>query len=115
MNHEVKEKWVKALRSNEYTQGKNYLNCGDKYCCLGVLTDLYVKETGQEWKKYHTDLKSFENKTCVLPKVVVDWAGLTKDVGDDVIVNDYPSSLVGCNDGLELSFNQIADLIESQL
>lgn len=38
------EKWVKALRSGNYEQGKNYLlniiNKGKKYCCLGVATDI---------------------------------------------------------------------------
>jgi hypothetical protein len=31
-----KRRWVKALRSGEYTQGKQYLKAGASYCCLGV-------------------------------------------------------------------------------
>jgi hypothetical protein len=115
MNVNVKEKWVKALRSNEYTQGKNYLNCCGKYCCLGVLTDLYLKETTQEWEEPNARIKAFDGRTCVLPKIVQQWAGLYSDLGDEIIVNGEPASLVGCNDSLGLNFNEIADLIESQL
>lgn len=39
--------WVKALRSGEYKQGYGYLHYKrggkDKFCCLGVLCDLAVK------------------------------------------------------------------------
>jgi hypothetical protein len=44
---EVREKWVAALRSGEYTQGTRALNRDGKFCCLGILCDLYHKETGQ--------------------------------------------------------------------
>lgn len=37
MNKELKRKWIKALRSGEYEQGKDYLFAGGAYCCLGVL------------------------------------------------------------------------------
>lgn len=44
MNPEIKTKWVEALRSGKYKQGKKSLRSreGDKYCCLGVLCDLYA-------------------------------------------------------------------------
>ena len=35
---DIKEKWLTALRSGEYKQGKYYLkNDNNCYCCLGVL------------------------------------------------------------------------------
>lgn len=39
MDAELKAKWLKALRSGEYTQGKGKLyNYEDRaYCCIGVL------------------------------------------------------------------------------
>ena len=37
MNPELKEKWVKALRSGEYKQAFLSLRSGQSYCCLGVL------------------------------------------------------------------------------
>lgn len=47
MNPEVKAKWIDALTSGEYSQTKRCLRDKNGYCCLGVLTDLYIKETGQ--------------------------------------------------------------------
>jgi hypothetical protein len=41
MNEELKQKWVEALRSGKYKQGKQALrNKADCYCCLGVLCEL---------------------------------------------------------------------------
>lgn len=44
MKPELKKRWVKALRSGKYKQGKNYLRRqtpeGDRYCCLGVLCEI---------------------------------------------------------------------------
>lgn len=37
MDQELKEKWVKALRSGEYPQGEGFLFMNGAYCCLGVL------------------------------------------------------------------------------
>jgi hypothetical protein len=37
MDAELKAKWVKALRSGEFLQGKTFLESGGRYCCLGVL------------------------------------------------------------------------------
>ena len=42
MNRELMKKWIAALRSGEYAQGKDYLyhpdeNGDEAYCCLGVL------------------------------------------------------------------------------
>jgi len=42
------KKWVEALRSGEYEQGKGILCMDDeisgdwKYCCLGVACDIFV-------------------------------------------------------------------------
>jgi hypothetical protein len=41
MNLEIKQKWLEALRSGKYEQGRRVLrSADDKYCCLGVLCDL---------------------------------------------------------------------------
>ena len=49
MKPSIKKRWLEALRGGKYKQGRNYLRAKDKngelhYCCLGVLTDLYIKE-----------------------------------------------------------------------
>lgn len=45
MRPDVKAKWITALRSGEYRQGRGSLREHDAYCCLGVLCDLHAKET----------------------------------------------------------------------
>lgn len=41
INRELMQKWVAALRSGYYKQGKGKLRpYEDKYCCLGVLCNL---------------------------------------------------------------------------
>jgi hypothetical protein len=40
MDPEIKAKWVEALRSGRYEQGRMMLLHEGRYCCLGVLCDL---------------------------------------------------------------------------
>lgn len=41
MSPELKEKWVAALRSGKYKQGKKVLRTYENtFCCLGVLCDI---------------------------------------------------------------------------
>jgi len=68
MDPRIRDMWADALESGEYSKGQGYLKLSGEYCCLGVLTDLYVKETGDEnvWK-YNND---------TLTNTVMEWAGL---------------------------------------
>lgn len=48
---EYKERWLKALRSGDYSQGKGYLKTIDnRYCCLGVLCDIFSEKVNGTWK-----------------------------------------------------------------
>lgn len=40
MNLEIRDKWVKALRSSKYKKGKGVLRSRDCFCVLGVLCDV---------------------------------------------------------------------------
>jgi len=45
MKQELKDKWIAALRSGDYIQGRGWLKYQDtdgvnKWCCLGVLADV---------------------------------------------------------------------------
>lgn len=129
MKKEIKKKWVAALRSGKYKQVKNALHVEKKgFCCLGVLTDIYMKEKGIEegWrvsgKSFVTGACEFkltkkgEYETCaVLPEKVSRWAGL-KGISDPLVQN---TRLSQHNDGVEMvskkTFKQIADLIQDEL
>lgn len=106
-NKERIKKWVDALRSGKYKQARGALreNVGEgeyTYCCLGVATDIYEKETGNEieWK----------NKEY-LPLEVMDWYGLEANNPELTVDSyDYPASEL--NDELFWSFRDIADAVE---
>jgi hypothetical protein len=132
MKQEIKDKWVAALRSGEYSQTSSYLHDGKGFCCLGVLTDIYTKENGLDWDRGN-DCKGEYYSVCSsfleLPKSVVEWAELprrdprvklsddihieyTEEVGDMEFI-----SLSQLNDGIyaaPLTFSKIADIIENQ-
>lgn len=108
MNKEIADKWVAALRSGQYKQGRKYLRCGNQYCCLGVLCEVVgvipTKEivTDLPGTEFVYDGKKHSLSTGVLQKTAMaDDQGCLPD-------GRYLSRL---ND-LGLTFDQIADLIE---
>ena len=108
MNSSVKQIWINALRSGKYEQGQGSLNEDGKFCCLGVLTDLFIRETNQEWEEHYDNCFAFEDSFCFLPPSVQEWARL----------NNAPQvngrSLPMINDE-GASFEELADLIEEHL
>lgn len=60
MNPEIKAKWVAALRSGDYEQGRGYLHRGG-FCCLGVACDLFIKETGRACWDGDGDFDDFDD------------------------------------------------------
>lgn len=75
MKPEIKQKWIAALRSGEYEQGKAFLKYDNKFCCLGVLCDLHAKETGAEWDMWCGSYLYYDADTMI-PQQVADWAGI---------------------------------------
>ena len=127
MNTQVKEKWLNALRSGEYSQETGRLRTNGGFCCLGVLCDLYAQETNQEWILnpgdcdegiWSPDYWSFVGGAQeLLPLSVRQWAGLKCDSPTVELEDEYGSyniSLAELNDNGS-TFKQIADLIEAQL
>ena len=112
MNPEIKKRWVEALRSGEYRQGKIRLKGSSGFCCLGVLTDLYLKETNQDWTYcLKQNLYQFSNSSHLLCDEVMEWAEL-KNNNPSVIIDNNETSLAKLNDS-NLDFLEIASLIES--
>lgn len=112
MNQEVKERWLKALRSGEYPKVRGYLKTLEGYCCLGVLCDLYSKETGIQWDNYDGSY-SFMGADGVPPPKVKNWAD-TNPTFPSVKFKGILFNLQTLNDYERLTFNEIADLIEEQ-
>lgn len=130
MNPEVKQKWIDALRSGKYDQGKEKLRSVQGYCCLGVLCDLYSQEQDVEWEfrgneetyLQPQDYWYFEGESEFLPESVRDWSGLPVgnpsvrvDVTEEDDENDwfYTDEIANLNDS-GYTFNELSKLIEQQ-
>lgn len=126
MNSVIKEKWVAALRSGKYEQGRDRLatitNYDETtYCCLGVLCELAVEE-GIAIKTKEISSFNYDNDRSYPPESVCKWA--------EFKISEYPypeeisyirNPMIGeynlgeYNDSKGYSFKQIADLIENNL
>lgn len=105
MNQEIKEKWVKALRSGKYKQGGGFLRKGDRFCCLGVLCDVVDPEGWGEWDSYTNSRPHFSCHLLPGPEVLVD-------VGTNIL---SVRKLSFMNDVERKSFQEIANYIEGRL
>jgi hypothetical protein len=115
MLNENAKKWIAALRSGKYAQGRAMLNSMDmKFCCLGVACEVAIqagvpvkKEPGLYGQKFN-----YDTSFTVLPLSVQRWLGLASASGHFKQGGDC-RSLVALNDGGLYTFNDIADIIES--
>lgn len=113
MDPEIKRRWVAALRSGQYKQGRDRLKDFNRYCCLGVLVDLADKDksTDISWADAHGH--------DALPRSVAKWAGTV--INPRVTIphqgegSERLSHSLGYLNDFGYSFNEIADLIEEQL
>lgn len=107
MNPEVKTKWVAALRSGDYRQGRGTLrSSADEYCCLGVLCDLAVKDgilDQPDRGPYRGSPWSYGGNSGYPPVGVDYWVGALR-MGTLVDMNDTG-----------VPFSEIADYIEANL
>ena len=132
---ELRERWIKALRSDKYEQTQNNLRNVNGYCCLGVLCDVIMKETkpeqGWELDEDRSAYSLFGAHYGGLPTTYQQMMGLITDEGEielNLIKNEatairlkeYEAGtserviLTVLNDSGKWSFEDIADLIENE-
>lgn len=108
MNPDFKTRWVEALRSGKYKQGRERLRSRcDEYCCFGVLCDIvdpagWVRDTGYMYHGHYTLPSS-----TVLKKVGLMGKStpvFSEQVDDLIRMNDRGAS-----------FNEISDWIEENI
>lgn len=104
MNAELKSKWIAALRSGDYVQGRTSLRKDGKFCCLGVACDLLDPT---KWSSEPTKWGDYEYRgdTTIWPWFVSDKFGVSMAQSDQ---------LWNMNDRGD-SFSEIADYIEQNL
>lgn len=92
MDAKLKAKWIKALRSGKYEQGKDYLYKNGKYCCLGVLGCI----------------KGFD-------ETVLDGAGLLDEIDNIRYLNTTSQEALASVNDAGVPFEIIAGLIHECL
>lgn len=122
INEERVRKGIAALRSGEFKKTKGRMKKGECFCALGVFSEIYRRETGQgKWIRRITGdcfNVGAERSATELPYAVMSWYGF--DESDPCIYYDednirWSAGISTLNDGEGLSFNQIADRLESFL
>jgi hypothetical protein len=137
MDQTIKNKWISSLRSGKYKQARGFLRDEEnKFCCLGVLCQMYIEETGKAEWKFNDDKKAdamsfyqvkflddnWVQETQLLPPQVMQWAGLKSAdptflsekqaaLRDTEHLIEGPMELSDANDSGE-SFIDIADRLE---
>jgi len=91
----IQKQWVAALRSGEYPQGRNFMVCNGKYCCLGVAAKCF----GLDHDRFYLTNKSWES------------LGLRDSEGTFTYIPNFYGSLAQMNDR-GVPFTKIADLME---
>ena len=101
MEASLKAKWIEALRSGKYKQGRLALRTrDDHFCCLGVLCDVSgVSEWEENGQRY-----SYDGALCLPPSPLRNQ--LTPEAGH---------ALMAMNDHSGMSFPDIADWIETNI
>src|SRR5690242_14612803 len=122
----IKQDWIAALESGEYTQGTERLKTGDEFCCLGVLCDLAVRAGEGRWDENSDYVAPDGAKEAgSLPEHVVRWAfkGADEEINhnstwDDPVVtkkNGDQANLTHLNDEDRKSFKYLAKAIDRSL
>lgn len=143
MKVDVAKKWANELRTTRSGQTTGRLretveDCPHPaFCVLGVLCDLYLREKGEQWQEkvahdpstgevLETRWLCGDSPDSIPPLAVLKWAGLRCDSQINVYPALSPQAQHDCegtlcyanfteaNDEYGVTFEQFADLIESQ-
>lgn len=114
MKKEWADKWVEALRSGEYAQGRMALRTHSSYCCLGVLCDIagatFEPSDIPEPPGLYKAALDGEIDYFALPNTVQSLTGMRTSGGRFSLDEN---SLAELNDSGE-SFDEIANIIERE-
>ena len=106
---ENQDRWIAALRSGKYKQGKKFLHQADgSMCCLGVAAVLFKPDEVEP--VLLGEAYAYDNMFCTAPSYVcealgIEWAGSPRN-------HTINKSLAAMNDAGK-TFEEIADIFEA--
>lgn len=115
MTEEAK-KWIAALKSGKYKQGRGTLLRGDEWCCLGVMEDVVNDKADwvmQSWGRYDGDTWTLVVEGAEFPHTRMPSETTMRKVDPEGRLNMH--DFTKFNDMWAWSFNRIAEYIERKL
>lgn len=107
----IEQRWIPALRSGKYPQGKGALRKAGAYCCLGVACDiLSLMGIVSPWED-----DAINGESLVLPHEAARFIGIGLE-GEGFYEDDQevvPVNLTTLNDSRDYTFDQIADRLQA--
>lgn len=110
MNDLIKS-WLAALRSGKYKQGASALQRDGRFCCLGVLCDV-ADPTGWRGAYAVTRCVPYTNSSSVDISITMPPPQVSHRAGWSL---EFEYALMGLNDSVGFSFEQIADYAEGKI
>ena len=119
----IRNRWLPALRSGGYRQGKRTLrSVDDTFCCLGVACDIYSPDlwNRRDDNEFHEYVVDDNSSDAYLPYKVAEYIGISCEGSIKVHDRNHPDlpeplkhmqTLVSINDA-GFSFVDIANVIE---
>ena len=114
------KRWVAALRSGSYVQGRGCLrSADDEFCCLGVANDLFGEWSVPWGQSSVTECWAGpdSDRYIIRDDILEDWFGEIDEHKHNVSWYGFNNVLAAANDGSDntpaLTFHEIADLIET--
>jgi hypothetical protein len=114
VNKQLRDEWVKALRSGKYDQTTETLEKDGAYCCLGVLCVV----AGQDIPDDANDLDSYEYESGEDDEdeiLLFDMRPFRDQCGLGTAPDSLQNKLVKMNDDENKTFAEIADWIEQNV
>ena len=123
LKRSVRDWWVKALRSDDFTQGQSGLASRDvrdgpvRHCCLGVLSEGAIEHGVNIARSEDRGELSYDSCVSYPPNKVREWAGLPLVEDEEAygvnvtLPNGAEVNLAHLND-LGMPFAQIADYLD---
>lgn len=101
MKKNVADKWVAALRSGKYRQGRGRLYDGERFCAIGVLHELFRRDQKISKKEFWSDPSDSDAAWFVS-----HWAGCRADFAY------APNRFISVDNDRGAEFEVIANIIE---